>query len=297
MLNINVNLNLYKTFLEVYKTCNLSKAAKNLNISQSAVSQNIKTLEKQLNVKLFKISTQSVLATKISDELYSDIKTALLSLSKCEEKAKISQNNYSGVITIGVQSFLFNAYLLDLLIIYREMYPQIRFNIISRSTSDMLKMISNNSVDLVVDCSPINNTNSQISVKQIGLMNNNFITTIQDTRQCIAIKDLLKENLIFSSPEAKSFIELQEIIQINKDFPIIYAGSTENIVSIVSEGVGIGYVLCDEDSISNYGKQIKILNVDRNLPQTEIFLCYNKNQIGILAKDFIQFLSTYKYRL
>lgn len=45
MKNSNVNINLYKTFLEVYELKNISKTAKKMYISQSAVSQNIKSLE------------------------------------------------------------------------------------------------------------------------------------------------------------------------------------------------------------------------------------------------------------
>ena len=54
MKNSNVNINLYKTFLEVYELKNISKTAKKMYISQSAVSQNIKSLENQLGVTLFK---------------------------------------------------------------------------------------------------------------------------------------------------------------------------------------------------------------------------------------------------
>lgn len=297
MININVNLNLYKTFLEVYKTCNLSKAAKHLNISQSAVSQNIKTLENQLNVKLFKISTQSIQATQEAKEILPEIKEALLILTRCEEKVKISQGNYSGTITIGIQSFLFNAYLLNKLIKYREMYPNIKFNIISRSTSDMLKMISNNSVDFVIDCSPINNTNSQIFIEKIGTMENNFIISTKDKRQEISINDLLGENLIFSSKDSKSFNELKDIVNISNNKPVVYAGSTENIISLVSEGVGIGYVLGNSSSIENYGKEVKILKVNKVLPKSEIFLCYNPKQVNLISSKFIKYITSYKENL
>ena len=44
----NINYNLYKSFLVVYETQNISRAADFLYISQPAVSHNIKELEKQL---------------------------------------------------------------------------------------------------------------------------------------------------------------------------------------------------------------------------------------------------------
>lgn len=66
MKNSNVNINLYKTFLEVYELKNISKTAKKMYISQSAVSQNIKSLENQLGVTLFKKSTKGIFPTNVA---------------------------------------------------------------------------------------------------------------------------------------------------------------------------------------------------------------------------------------
>ena len=48
-----VKLELYRVFQEVARMGNISAAAQNLYISQSAVSQSIKQLEEQLQVRLF----------------------------------------------------------------------------------------------------------------------------------------------------------------------------------------------------------------------------------------------------
>lgn len=294
MININVNTNLYKTFLEVYSIRNISKAAKKLSISQSAISQNIKTLENQLDVKLFKISTKTICPTVEADMIYEDVKKALNILTECEGRLKISQGNYSGTINIGIQSFLFNSFLIDKLIAYRKLHPAIKFNIVSKSTSNMLKMIVDDNVDFVVDCSPINNENASIKVEQISVMDNCFITNKQDLRESITVEQLKNENLIFSSKNSKSFVELKKIIDIPDNAPIIYASSTENIVSLVSRGEGIGYILCDKDNLQIYDKNIKAIQTNKPLPLTEIYLCYNPALLNVIAKDFIDFIVNYK---
>ena len=50
---MDINYELYKVFYHVATTLNFSEASKQLFISQSAVSQSIKTLEKKLNQTLF----------------------------------------------------------------------------------------------------------------------------------------------------------------------------------------------------------------------------------------------------
>lgn len=55
---MDINYELYKVFYHVATTLSFSEAANKLFISQSAVSQSIKALEKKLNQKLFIRSTK-----------------------------------------------------------------------------------------------------------------------------------------------------------------------------------------------------------------------------------------------
>ena len=56
-----VKLELYRVFKEVAETGNISEAAKNLYISQSAVSQSVKQLETALQARLFARSPRRAL--------------------------------------------------------------------------------------------------------------------------------------------------------------------------------------------------------------------------------------------
>ena len=69
-----VKLELYRVFQEVARMGNISAAAQNLYISQSAVSQSIKQLEEQLQVRLFSRSTRGVVLTSEGKMLLDDAK-------------------------------------------------------------------------------------------------------------------------------------------------------------------------------------------------------------------------------
>ena len=68
-----VKLELYRVFKEVAETGNISAAAKNLYISQSAVSQSIKQLETALQARLFARSPRGVTLTEEGRELTAQI--------------------------------------------------------------------------------------------------------------------------------------------------------------------------------------------------------------------------------
>jgi DNA-binding transcriptional LysR family regulator len=78
----NINYNLYKSFLVVYETKNISRAAEILYISQPAVSHNIKELEKQLNIQLFYKKSNGMSATSEAEILYKYISSAFNSIWK-----------------------------------------------------------------------------------------------------------------------------------------------------------------------------------------------------------------------
>ena len=74
---MDINYELYKVFYHVAKSLSFSDAAENLFISQSAVSQSIKTLEKRLNQPLFIRSTKRVALTKEGELLLKHIEPAI----------------------------------------------------------------------------------------------------------------------------------------------------------------------------------------------------------------------------
>ena len=71
-----VKLELYRVFKEVAETGNISLAAKNLYISQSAVSQSIKQLETALQARLFARSPRGVSLTWEGQMLYQYVRWA-----------------------------------------------------------------------------------------------------------------------------------------------------------------------------------------------------------------------------
>lgn len=81
---MDINLELYKVFYYVATTLSFSEASRELFISQSAVSQSIKTLEKKLNHTLFIRSTKKVLLTPEGELLLQHVKPAIQMLDEGE---------------------------------------------------------------------------------------------------------------------------------------------------------------------------------------------------------------------
>ena len=109
-----VKLELYRVFHEVARMGNISAAAQNLFISQSAVSQSIKQLEEQLQVRLFSRSTKGVYLTSEGKLLQEYISHALGLIQSGEEKLAQSRQLLTGEL-ISPEAWLFHPSLVWLL--------------------------------------------------------------------------------------------------------------------------------------------------------------------------------------
>ena len=104
----DINFELYKVFYYVATTLSFSEAAGKLFISQSAVSQSIKTLERKLNQTLFIRSTKKVRLTPEGEILLRHIEPAVQLIVRGESQLleSVSSASAQAIRSAGISSFL-----------------------------------------------------------------------------------------------------------------------------------------------------------------------------------------------
>ena len=166
----NINLNLYRTFYEVARNNSISIASKNLYVSQPAISKSIKLLEDTLNTKLFYRTTSGVILTQKGEDLYKYVSESLNTLKYAKVVMNETENLERGSLTIGAPSHIISFFLLDNIYAFHDKYPKIDITIISRSSSELLNMLSNNELDFVIDISSYKDNLDQLHLYHL-LMN------------------------------------------------------------------------------------------------------------------------------
>ncbi|WP_077610668.1 LysR family transcriptional regulator [Clostridium sp. Marseille-P2415] len=150
------NLSQYKIFYEVAKAGNISKAAKELYISQPAISKSISKLEDSLEVALFTRNSRGVQLTEEGKLLYNHAKAAFEALGRGEQELKRIKDFHIGHLRIGVSNTLCKYILLPYLKGFIEKYPHIKITIESQSTSHTVSMLEQQQIDLGVIAEPSN---------------------------------------------------------------------------------------------------------------------------------------------
>lgn len=145
---MNQNLSSYWIFYTVANAGNISKAAKELYISQPAISKSIQKLEESLNCKLFLRSSRGVLLTEEGSLLYDHVREAFESLTEGEDKLKRSIELGVGHLQIGVSTTLCKYLLLPYLKEFIHQNPHVNISIKCQSTNETLKLLDENKIDI-----------------------------------------------------------------------------------------------------------------------------------------------------
>ena len=142
------NLSSYRIFYAVANTGNISRAAKELYISQPAISKSIQKLEENLEVKLFERSSRGVTLTPEGDLLYTHVKSAFETLTLGEDRLRRSIALGVGNLTIGASATLCKYVLLPYLRNFIKKYPHINISIACHSTNQTLKLLEDGRLDI-----------------------------------------------------------------------------------------------------------------------------------------------------
>ncbi len=139
------HLNSFSTFESAARLESYSKAADELYITQAAVSQQMRTLENTLGVKLFVRTGRKMQLTQSGETLFASVSQAFESLE--QGIAKISNQSANGELVVtSTQSFC-SLWLMPRLYRFYQLYPSINVKIVG---SNRMERLQNQRIDLAI---------------------------------------------------------------------------------------------------------------------------------------------------
>lgn len=152
---MDTNLEYYRFFYYVGKYKSISLAAKELAVSQPAVSQAIRNLERELGSSLFMRTARGVRLTAEGEVLYSYVKRGYETILLGEKKFLEMQDLESGEICIGASDMTLQFYLLEHLERFHEAYPKIKVTVTNATTPETLRHLQDGRIDFGVVSTPM----------------------------------------------------------------------------------------------------------------------------------------------
>ena len=272
---MSVKLELYRVFKEVADSGNISVAAKNLYISQSAVSQSIKQLETALQARLFARNPRGVTLTGEGQMLYQYVRSALGLLATGEDKLTQAQQLLLGTLVIGASDTVTSFFLAPYLDAFHRKYPGIRLKIVSGRSAKVLSMLKSGAVDIAFASSPMD---SSMECWPCFSTHSVFVAGREypcDFDHVYSYAEIAQFPLILLERKASSRIFLeQEFLKAGISLtPEIELSSRSLLVSLSRIGLGVAGVTQEFVEKELESGEIRQLKTEFDIPSRSVDMC------------------------
>lgn len=171
---MNMNLEHYRVFYHVGRLGSITAAAEELCISQPAVSQAIKQLEKSLNSRLFLRTQKGVVLTAEGRLLYPYVERGIENLLDGERMLKRMVDLDMGEVRIGASDMTLQFYLLPYLERFHEKYPRIKVTVSNAPTPETIESLYEGKIDFGVVSTPFD-AKPEVKIQEVKKIRNTFV--------------------------------------------------------------------------------------------------------------------------
>lgn len=291
---MDINYELYKVFYHVANTLSFSEASKQLFISQSAVSQSIKVLEKKLNQLLFIRSTKRVQLTPEGEILLKHIEPAMNLIRQGENQLLEANTLNGGQLRIGASDTICRYYLVPYLKEFHKKYPNVHIKVTNQTSINCVKLLESGQVDFAITNYP----NSGISNAQNVRIIHEFFDVFVANHEYAELKDreisfdelqtypiLMLDRKSTTSEFLHSMFQQHQLDLV----PEIELSSNDLLIDLARIGLGIAflpnYVVPKQDD------ELFILHLKEKLPSRQLAVLHNENlPLSQAAKQFMEML-------
>lgn len=152
---MTTDLELYKIFVTVAKAGSFSAGAKELFLTQPAVSQAMQKLEQQLGARLFVRAHRGVTLTAEGQLLFQHALSALQMLDAGEQKLRRVQTLKEGQLRLGAADTITKEFLLPYLSAFHQLYPGVQLQVTNRTSRQLAELLKQEQLDIAILNLPI----------------------------------------------------------------------------------------------------------------------------------------------
>lgn len=281
-----MKLNVLQSFLTVARMQNISGAASFLNISQPALSRQIKELEEELGTALFHRGNKSVQLTTEGMMLQKRAKQIVELVQKTKEEFKPNEDSVHGTIYIaGGETHVFRT-LAKSIKELRQMYPNIHIKLFSGNADAVTERLDRESVDFGLIIEPADITKYDYirlpSVDRWGVLMRKDSPLA--SLEAITPKDIWDVPLL-NSQQALKGGQLSSWLKIDHEKLNIVASYNLLFNAALLVEAGVGYALCLDNIINTTGDTALCFRPLKPVLESHVDLVWKKHQIFSKASE------------
>lgn len=276
-----LNFNQLRAFFHAAKTQNFTQAAKELFITQPAITAQIRSLEDNCHLTLFKRKGRKLYLTYEGRVLYDHV-CKIFEYEKAIEKSISSMLKLSeGMVRIGTTKTYARFLMPSLVHHYRQIYPNIKIVVNEGASQDMILDLLDFKNDVTVTSKPI----SSDEVTFTPFRREKLALILSPTHPLTAFKSisfeqLAREPILMKESGSGTRKEVNALFAANRCAPniLMESGNIELIKQLVMRGEGLAFLpgVCVAQEISD--KKLATVALESYQPSLQVYIAYLKNQ-------------------
>lgn len=291
---MDINYELYKVFYHVAATLSFSEASKQLFISQSAVSQSIKVLEKKLNQTLFIRSTKKVQLTPEGEILLKHVEPAINLIQKGENQLLEANTLNGGQLRIGASDTICRYYLIPYLNRFHKAYPNVHIKVTNQTSIECAHLLENGQVDFIITNYPNSGLSNSQNVRVINEFHDVFVANQEYfplKNETVSLQRLQTYPILMLDRKSTTSEFLHHMFQREQlDLvPEIELSSNDLLIDLARIGLGIAFV--PDFCIPENDRDLFVVKLTEKMPSRQMIIAYNESlPVSQASKQFMDMM-------
>ena len=199
-------------FLAVSDAGAVSRAAKTLNVAQSALSHQINAMEVELGVKLFERRARGVALTTAGRRLYEHAGAILAAIEKARSDVRTFSEEVAGPVTLGLCHTAISVLALDVMRAVREQHPKVHLTVVEGLSANLIERVLSGSQDIALAFNPQKDsrlTSEPLLQEEVFLIGTPEL--IGKAKRQIAFAEIPRASVLglHPAPQSRAMIEAQ----------------------------------------------------------------------------------------
>lgn len=272
-------LDLLNSFAKIVEKRNMTKAARELNVTQPALSLAIKRLEKRLKCKLLNRTRTGVEPTKLGRIVYQYSKRIDREVDNLENILRDKGNKDNGHIKMGMIDNVGLIFVTKIYEAFFKQYNKVKLQITVNNSNRLIQGVENGAIDFAIITDPIENLSNKFVNESFGNEELILVAIPDVARKIKTKKDLTKQNFITYNQESntqKLILQAFSSIDISPNFTT-YSSSPEFNLNITKQGLGIAILPENFVEPDIYTGDLKRIRLDNFQIKRHLDLIYLKS--------------------
>ena len=286
-----------KVFAAVFKNRSFSKASEELHLTQPTISDHVKTLENELDCKLFDRLGRTIIPTKDAEVFYSYALEIVEKANALKEVISQTKKEIKGELIIGASTIPGTYLLPSIMAAFQKKHPSVSFQILIADSREIVDRISKHELLLGIVGAKLGNEH----IKYMPFVEDELIVVsspslIKD--EDVTLKELIKFPVVLREEGSGTRRETEKILESKgvslEDIKIAgIFGSTDAIKQAVKAGLGVSILsrLSVKDELKhNILKEIGLTDIQ--MKRKFYIVTHKKRTLPFLHSIFLEHIKT-----